>query len=81
MTGQQQAHHIDSSRFDPKLTRRRLADLAAAIAGTEDRVADTFERMALTRPHNASGLLARAARARQCAMLERDRAAAFSLHR
>lgn len=73
--------HLDSSRFDPQVTRRRLAGLATAIAGTEDRVADTLERMAMTHPHNASGLLARAAQARQYAMLERNRAAAFGVHR
>lgn len=75
MTGQHQ--HLDSSRFDLQVTRRRLAGLATAIAGTEDRVADTLERMAITYPHDASGLLARAAQARQYAMLERNRAATF----
>jgi uncharacterized membrane-anchored protein len=78
VTGQQ--HHFSSSRFDPELTRQRLAELSAAIAGTEDRVADTFERMAVTHPHDASGLLARAAQARQYAMLERNRAATFHPH-
>jgi hypothetical protein len=73
VTGHQR---LNGSRFEE--TRRRLGDLAAAIAWTEDRVADTFERMALTHPHDASGLLARAAQARQCAMLERNRAAAFN---
>ncbi len=79
MTGQH--HHADSSRFDLELTRRRLAGLATAIAGTEDRVAATLERMALTHPHDASGLLARAAQARRYAVLERNRAATFNLHR
>ena len=81
MTGQCDNYHHDSSQFDPALARRRLAELAVAIAGTEDRVADTFERMALTRPLDASGLLARAAQARQCAMLERNRAVTFSSRR
>lgn len=78
MTGQ--PPHLKSSRFDPELTRQHLARLARSIAGTEDRLADTLERMALTHPHDAPGLLARAAHARQCAMLERNRAATFSLH-
>jgi hypothetical protein len=78
VTGQHDDHNLGSARFDPQLMRRHLAELAAAIAGTEDRVADTFERLAMTRPTDASGLLARAARARQYAMLERNRAAALS---
>ncbi len=80
VTGQYYDHRA-GSRIDPELTRRRLAGLATAIAGTEDRVADTLERMALTHPHEAPRLLARAAQARQYAMLERNRAATFDLHR
>ena len=78
MTGQYHDHSLSSPRFDPEVMRRHLAGLAAAIAGTEDRVADTFERLALTHPYDASGLLARAARARQYATLERNRAAVFN---
>jgi hypothetical protein len=78
VTGQNHDQTLSSSRFDPELMRRQLADLAAAIAGTEDRVAETFERLALTHPYEASGLLARAAQARQYAMSERDRAAALN---
>jgi hypothetical protein len=78
VTGQQHDHNLSSARFDPEVMRRQLAELAAAIAGTEDRVADTFERLALTHPHEASGLLARAAQARQYAMLERNRAAVLN---
>lgn len=81
MTGQHHDHHLDSSRFDPQENRRRLAALATAIAGTEERVADTLERMALTHPRDAGSLLARAAQARQNATLERNRAAGFSFHR
>lgn len=81
MSGQCDEHQLDTSPFDPELTRRRLAALSVAIAGTEDRVADTFERMALTHPLDASGLLAGAARARRYAVLERNRAATFNLHR
>jgi hypothetical protein len=78
VTGQHHDHNLSSARFDPGLMRRQLAELAVAIAGTEDRVADTFERLALTHPHEASGLLARAAQARQYAMLERNRAAVLN---
>jgi hypothetical protein len=81
VTGQPNDHHFDSSRFDPEIMRLRLAAVAAAIAGTEERVADTLERMAVTHPYDAAGLLARAAQARQYATLERDRAATFKLHR
>lgn len=50
---------------------------AAAIAATEDRVADTLDHLARIRPHDAARLLARAAEAREFAALERDRAAAY----
>jgi 3',5'-cyclic AMP phosphodiesterase CpdA len=80
VNGQLHDHNLSSGRFDPEVMRRQLAALAAAIAGTEDRVADTFERLALTHPHDASGLLARAAQARQYAMLERNRAAVLNRH-
>jgi hypothetical protein len=78
VTGQQHDHKLSSARFDPEVMRRHLAELASTIAGTEDRVADTFERLALTHPYEASGLLARAAQARQYAMLERNRAAVLN---
>lgn len=78
MTGHQHNRSFDSSHFHPELARQRLAALARAIAGTEDRVADTLERLALTHPQDASGLLARAALARKYAMAERNRAATFS---
>jgi hypothetical protein len=80
VTGQQH-HNLDRSRFNPELTRQRLAALATAIAGTEERVADTLERLAMTHPQDASGLLARAAQARQYAMFERNRAATFNRRR
>ena len=79
MSGQNNDNRAAGARIDPAEQRRRLADLAAAIATTEDGVADTLERMALVRPHDASGLRARAAQAREHAAVERDRAAAFSL--
>jgi hypothetical protein len=81
VTGEHNDQNPDSSRFEPEVLRRRLAAVAAAIAGTEDRVADTLERMARTRPEDAAGLLARAAQARQYAALERNRATAFKLRR
>jgi hypothetical protein len=62
---------------DPAALRRHLAVLADTIAWTEDRVADTLEHLALTRPRDAPRLLARAARARQYATIERDRAVIF----
>jgi hypothetical protein len=80
VTGQPNDHHFNGSRFDPEMMRLRLAALAAAIAGTEDRVADTLERMALTHPEDAAVLRARAAQARQHATAERSRAATFSAH-
>lgn len=57
--------------------RRRLGITAAAVAVTEDRVADTLEYLARVRPHEAARLRARAAQARQFAALERDRAAVY----
>jgi hypothetical protein len=80
VTGQRNDPNLDGSRFEPEVTRRRLAALAASIAGTEDRVANTLERMALACPEDAAGLLARAAQARHYASLERNRAAMFRLH-
>jgi hypothetical protein len=81
VTGEHNDPNPDSSQFAPEVTRRRLAALAVSIAGTEDRVADTFERMALACPEDAAGLLARAAQARYYATLERNRAATFQLRR
>jgi hypothetical protein len=79
VSGQYDHNHLGRARIDPAEQRRRLAELAAAIAGTEDRVADTLERMAVTRPHEAAGLKARATQARQNAAVERNRATMFSL--
>jgi hypothetical protein len=81
VTGQHHAHHLYCSRFDPEEIRQRLAAVAAAIAGTEDRLADTLERMALSHPHDAAALLARAAQARHNATIERNRAATLDFHR
>jgi len=78
MTGKDDDYHLSRMHVDPAMQRRRLAILATNIAHTEDCVADTLERMALTRPYNAAALRARAAQAREHAALERDRADAFS---
>ena len=78
MTGQDDGHRPDRLPIDLAAQRRRLATLAAVIAGTEDRIADTLERLALTRPQDAARLRARAAQARQYATLERSQAVAFS---
>ena len=76
MAGQDD-HQVSRGRIDPVVQRRRLATLAADIAHTEDCVADTLERMAVTRPYDAVALRARAAQARQQAELGRSRAATF----
>ena len=65
--------------LDGALLRRRLADVAASIASTEDHVAETLERMALACPEDAIRLQAHAERARRFAVMERDRATSLSL--
>jgi Arc/MetJ family transcription regulator len=77
MAGQDD-HRVSRVQIDPAVQRRRLATLAANIAQTEDCVADTLERLALTRPYDEVALLARAAHARQQADLGRSQAATFS---
>lgn len=71
-------HDLDVDR--PELTalvlRRRIADAAAAVAATEEWVADTLDRLASTRPHDAVRLRARAALARNVAAQQRARLAA-----
>ena len=67
--------------IDGALLRRRLADVAASIACTEDQVAETLERMALALPEDATRLQAQAERARHFATLERDRATSLGLSR
>jgi hypothetical protein len=57
--------------------RQRMGTTAASVAVTEERVADTLDRLARVRPHDAERLRARAAHARLFAALERDRAAAY----
>jgi len=63
------------------MLRRRLANVAASIACTEDQVAETLERMALALPEDARRLQAQAERARRFATVERDRAASLGLSR
>ena len=76
MTGPN-AGHQGRLGIDGVLLRRRLADVAASIACTEDQVAETLERMALALPEDAIRLRAQAERARHFATLERDRAASL----
>jgi len=58
--------------------RQRLGYAAASVAATEEWVADTLERLARTRPHDAARLRARAAHARSFAAEERARAAWYA---
>ena len=79
MAGQSSDHDPDQLRIEGARLRRRLADVAASIACTEDQVAETMERMALVLPYDATRLREHAARARQHSKVERDRAAALGL--
>ena len=60
--------------------RQQLAATAAAVAETEDWVADTFDRLARVRPQDAERLRAQAAHARMFAARERARAATYRSH-
>jgi hypothetical protein len=57
--------------------RQQIAATAASIAETEDWVADTLDRLALARPHDAERLRARARDARLFAARERTQAAIY----
>jgi hypothetical protein len=57
--------------------RQRMGDAAASIAETEEWVADTLERLARARPHDAARLRSRAAHARDFAAQQRARATAY----
>ena len=57
--------------------RQRRAATAASIAETEDWIADTLDRLACIRPHDAERLHARAAHARMFAARERAQAAIY----
>lgn len=78
MTGQSPAQHVGRQQGDRAELRERLAAVAASIACTEERVAETMERMARVRPADAGRLQARAAQARRFATLERNCAVRFS---
>ena len=58
--------------------RQRMRDVATSVAATEDWIADTLERLASARPHDAARLRARAAHARNFAAEERARAAQYA---
>ena len=60
--------------------RQQLAATAAAIAETEDWVADTLDQLARVRPDDAQRLHARAAHARMFAARERAQAAIYRAH-
>ncbi len=77
MTRQRTEHHPDRPRSDGARLRQHLAEVAIAIACTEEQIAETLERMALVLPQNAARLRARAAQAQRYATLERGRAAKF----
>jgi thiamine monophosphate kinase len=66
--------HIVLRRTAQEL-RKRMGDIAAAIAATEEDVADTFDRLAHDRPHDQQRLQERAASARLVAVQARDLAA------
>ena len=57
--------------------RQQLAATAASIAETEEGIADTLDRLARLRPHDAERLRARAAHARLFAARERAQAALY----
>jgi hypothetical protein len=78
VTGTSAEHRMGRRRIDGAELRQRLIDVAAAIACTEEQVAETLERMALAVPDEAPRLLARAALARQYATQERSRAAGLA---
>ena len=57
--------------------RQQIAATAASIVETEDWVADTLDRLALVRPHDAERLRERATHARLFAARERNQAAIY----
>ena len=75
------AGHQERLEIDGALLRRRLANVAASIACTEDQVAETLERMALALPEDAMRLQANAEQARHFATRERNRATLLRLPR
>src|SRR5215468_3708661 len=72
---------VDGERSAAWLTamslRQQIAATAASIAETEEWVADTLDRLARVRPHDAERLRARAMQARLFAARERAQAAIY----
>jgi hypothetical protein len=78
VTGRIEANDWERLRADTARLRQRLAEVAAAVAWTEECVAATYDRLALTRPQHADRLHVQAAHARRYAQAEREQAVAFS---
>lgn len=72
----------DTARRAALLRSRQLqalvAGAAAAVAYTEERLAQTYDHLAVTRPHDARRLQARAAQAREFAAIERRQAVRYN---
>ena len=77
MTRQNTDRYQDRLQVDGARLRQHFAEVATAIACTEDQVAETLERMALALPEDSARLRANAAQARRYATLGRGRAARF----
>jgi hypothetical protein len=75
--GPNEDHHVRRPQLAAAALRRHIALVAAAVAQTEDEVANTLEQIAMIRPHDATRLRARAEQARKNAVLERARAAQY----
>ena len=69
--------HLTEAISTAVYLRQQIAATAASIAETEDWIADTLDRLARSRPHDAERLRERAAHARQFAARERVRAATY----
>lgn len=68
------------SGWDQAEMRMRLAEIAEAVAVTEDQLADTFARLAQAQPRQAARLRAQSVLARLYAKVERNRAGRFRAH-
>jgi hypothetical protein len=78
VTGPNEDHDVSRPQLAAAALRRHIAVVAAAVASTEDEVANTLEQIAVTRPQDAGRLRARAELARKNAAVERARAAQYS---
>ena len=67
MTRQDREHSLDRPRINGARLRQHLAEVATAVACTEDQVAETLERLALVLPGEAIRLRAHATQARRSA--------------